>query len=218
MPQITSVEPQKKKAGRFNIYLDGQFVAGVSAQAVLENKLKAGQAISNQELSKIILKEELSKLTDRVLRFLAVRPRSEREVFDYLVKKISKDQNVHYSQAKDSLLIKQIIGKLKKYQYLNDIEFARWWINSRIRTNPKGPNLLKFELIKKGIDREIIDSALKLFPSQLVIAKKIIAKKLKAWQKLPNLEFKKKIYQYLASRGFDSETIRAVFANLNRKR
>lgn len=218
MPQITAIEPQKRKSGRFNLFVDGEFAAGVSEFILVQHNLKVGQSLSKDEISKIILKEETSKLMDKALRFLAVRPRSEKEVIDFLTEKIAKAGNVKYAQAKNSLLIGQIIGKLKKYKYLNDVEFAKWWVRSRIRSNPKSAIALKIELIKKGIDREIIDSALELLPDQLLIAQKIVDKRLRKWRILSNLELKKKVYQYLASRGFQSEVAKAVFANLAKRR
>lgn len=216
MLQITAIEPQKKIKGRLNLFINGQFAAGVSQLTALEYNLQVGKNLAQKELARIILKEEITKLTDKVLRFLAVRPRSEKEVIDYLVKKIAKTQNVKINQAKDSLLIAPIITKLKKYQYLNDRQFAKWWISSRERSNPKGALVLKAELIQKGIAKDIIESVLSNLPDQFATAKKLIQKKSKLWQKLSPLEFKRKIYQYLASRGFDYETIRRIVAFLGK--
>lgn len=218
MPQITAIEPQKKIKDRLNLFINGQFAAGVNQLTALEHNLQVGKNLAQKDLANIILKEEITKLTDKVLRFLAIRPRSEKEVVDFLVGKIAKKQNVKFTEARNSLLIAPIIVKLKKYQYLSDRQFAKWWVSSRERSNPKGALVLKAELTKKGIAKDIIDSVLADLPNQVNTAKKLIQKKIKLWQKLSPFEYKRKIYQHLASRGFDYQTIRQTLAFLTKNR
>ena len=87
MPQITSIEPQKKRSGRFNIFLDGEFAFGIDENVLVKNAIKKGQELSNVQIAKIIKDNELAKLFDKSLRFLSYRPRSEKETVDYLAKK-----------------------------------------------------------------------------------------------------------------------------------
>lgn len=218
MPQVTAIEPQKKRIGRFNIYLDGHFAFGVDENILVKNQLKVNRQLTDDQVLNLINQSILGKLTDQALRFLSYRPRSEKEVADYLVKKISQGEGLKYNQAKESPMIGKIIAKLTRYGYLNDHEFARWWFDSRMRARPKGPTLIKAELIKKGIDKEIIENVQDRSPDQVALAKKAVAKKLEKWQKLPQLEFKKKLYQFLLSRGFDYQTVAEVFAYLAKKR
>ena len=88
MPAITSVEPQKKKE-RFNIFVDGKFRFGLDAETLVKSGLKVGQEISEKEIEKLVLENEVRKLMDKALRFLSFRPRSESEVRQYLRKKLS---------------------------------------------------------------------------------------------------------------------------------
>ena len=218
MPQITSIEPQKRKTGRFNVFLDGNFAFGIDQFSLLESKLKVGKSLTDEEIKKIITKEEIAKLMDLATNFLSYRPRSEKETKDYLTKKISQKENITHIQAKDSPLISQIITKLKKYRYLNDFEFAKWWVDSRTRSRPKGPVLIKFELKRKGIEDNIVQKALSKVQDEGELAKHALQKKLKRWQKLSNFDFKKKVYQYLAARGFSFEAIKEAFAFYQKKR
>lgn len=217
MPQITSIEPQKKRKNRFNIFLDGSFAFAADENVLLKYRLKVGRQLLFSQVEKLIKENELGKLTDQSLRFLSFRPRSQKEVIDYLTKKIYQKENIKYSQAKESPLISQVIAKLKRYKYLDDFEFANWFVRSRIRSKPQGLSRIKFDLKRKGIDDEIINAAILKFPNETTLAKKVVEKKLAIWQKLPKQDFKKKIYQYLASRGFNFETIGQVFAFLEKK-
>jgi len=218
VPRITSVEPQKKRTNRFNIYLDGKFGFGIDAEMLLTNNIKIGQTLTQEKISSIISQEESAKLTDKVLNFLSYRPRSQREIIDYLTKKIKSSQNISYKEAHDSQIIKNIINKLEKYKYIDDLEFAKWWVLSRTRSRPKGPLVIKRELIAKGIDDTIIESVLSTYKNQTEIAKELIAKKIKNWQSLSYVQIKNKVYSYLANRGFEFDTIKEVIANFVKKR
>ena len=216
MPRITAIEPQRKQ-DRFNIYLDGKFTFGASTYSIFENKLEVGKNLSSQEIAKITQKELGTRLMDLAVKYLSFRQRSQKEVKDYLITKISKIEDIKFSQAKESPLIANILLKLKKYQYISDLEFAKWWLVSRTKSNPKGLRMIRLELKRKGISDEIIDHVMAGSLNEVDLARKVLAKKLKNWQKLPKLELKKKVYRLLASRGFTFDTIIEVFANLEKK-
>ncbi len=218
MPQITDISPQKKNKNRVNLFLDGKYAFSVSLENILKNKFKIGIELSNDDVTKSTNEESQQKYQDKVINFLSFRPRSEKEIRDYLAKKIAADSSISFSQAQNSSLIEKIFSKLKKYNYIDDVEFARWWLKSRSSSRPKGKNFIKIELIKKGISKQIIENVLKKAPNQLKLAEKAIEKKLNTWHNLPLFEQKRKIYNYLASRGFQQDVIEDIFAKLSKKR
>ena len=217
MPQITSIEPQKRRKGRFNIYVDGQFSFALDENLLAKYMLAAGKSLTANEIERLIGENEAGKLFDASLRFLSYRPRSEKEVGDFLVKKIARVENIKFNQASQSPVIPQIITRLKKQGFLNDEEFADWWVKARTGSQPKGSYLIKRELAGKGIDKDIIEKAISKITNQRELGYKVIHKKLETWKKLTNLELKKKIYEHLARRGFDSKTINEVIAQIVKK-
>ena len=217
MPQITSIEPQKRRKGRFNIYVDGQFSFALDENLLVKNMLAAGKSLTANEIERLIGENEAGKLFDASLRFLSYRPRSEKEVGDFLVKKIARVENIKFNQASQSPVIPQIITRLKKQGFLNDEEFADWWVKARTGSQPKGPYVIRMELLRKGVDKEIIEKAISKITNQRELGYKVIHKKLETWKKLTNLELKKKIYEHLARRGFDSKTINEVIAQIVKK-
>lgn len=217
MPQISSIEPQKKRKGRFNIFLDGKFAFGADESFLVKNHLQIGQELTGLVVEKYIKETELTKLFDASLRFLSFRPRSEKEVGEYLAKKISQKEGIKYQQAKESGQITQVIDKLKRYRYLDDLDFAKWWITARLKSNPKGQLFMKYELLKKGIAADIIENVLSRLPKESSLAQKALEKKLKIWKNLPPKELKRKTYVYLRARGFSYDTVEEVFAFLQRK-
>ncbi len=218
MPKVTDITPQKKKSDRFNIFLDDKFAFGINAEILLANGLKVGQILQEEKIAKIIKSEQGTKLLDLATNFLSYRPRSEKEVKEYLAKKISSKENIKFQEARESPQIDQIIQKLKKYKYLNDREFAEWFVASRTSSRPKGIALIKLELKSKGIAQDLINEILFSNVKEIDLAKKAIEKRLKRWQNLTTLEYKKKFYQYLANRGFGFEIIKEAFAFFSKKR
>ena len=212
--RITAITPQKKK-GRFNIFLDDKFAFGANLETIVENNLKVGALISVDKVNKIIGQEKSTKLLDLATRYLSYRPRSVKEVENYLASKIAKSEQIKFREAKESRQIPIIIQKLKRYKYLNDRQFAKWFFTSRAKSSPRGLAYVKMELKLKGIPADIIEG-LAVRSSELELAKKAVAKKLKRWQARPLIDFKKKFYSYLLTRGFSYDTIRELFANLTK--
>lgn len=218
MPQISEITKQKKRE-RFNIFLNGRFAFSVSNYSLLENKLTVGRVLDEEKITLIIAKEQIGNLTDLAVRFLSIRPRSEKEVKDYLAKKIAVKNEIKFSEAQISPLISQVIKKLKRYKYINDKDFAAWLLNSRLKSSsPRSLRLIKAELTIKGISPEIVEIVSQKTPNESEQARKALSKKIKRWDKLEALEFKKKAYSYLLSRGFDFDSVRDAVAFYTKKR
>jgi len=222
MPEVTAIEPQKKKPDRFNIFVDGEFRFGLDAETLVKSGLKIGQEISRKKIEKLVFENEIKKLMEKALRFLSFRPRSEREVRDHLRKKfpISIDsRNCRLRTFKFQISVSQIVDnvldRLKHLGYVDDLEFARWWIEQRQTHSPRGARLIRSELFQKGVAQEIID---KVLPEdeegEVEQALKTAQKKLRSYQKLDPREFKQKMGQYLARKGFDWEVVRETLNRL----
>ena len=101
-------------------------------------------------------------LTDKALRLLSYRPRSIREITQRLTK-TNADTNT----------INRVINNLIDQNLLNDQEFAKWWVEQRVKFRPRGNFALTQELAQKGIAREIIESVLLSPAAERQLAKKL---------------------------------------------
>lgn len=198
--------------------MDGKFIFAADESLLTKYPLNEGQYLTRNQVEKIVKETILGKLVDQALRFLSYRFRSEKEVADFLTKKISEKENIKFSEARESPVISQIITRLRKLKYLDDHQFAKWWIDSRIKSKPQGISLIKFELAQKGVDEQIILDELENYPDQLELAKTALTKKIGTWYKLSSLDLKKKIYSYLLRRGFNYEIAKSAFAFFDKKR
>jgi regulatory protein len=119
---------------------------------VVEEGLYTGQACPAELVARLQAGDEFQREYNRALNFLAVRPRSTAEVRERLRRK-----NV----APD--LIDAVIARLNRARYLDDAEFARYWIGERARSRPRGARLLRGELRNKGVSSTLIEEALTNF-------------------------------------------------------
>ena len=202
MPTITAFKPQKNQK-RVNIYIDGEFGFGLDLENFLKLGLKLNQELTTLEIEEIIKKAEFQKTFDKLLRFVIVRPRSEKAIKDYL-----KRKKVHES------LNEELFNRLNRLELINDTKFSKWWVDQRLVFKNKSKKDLKFELRAKGIKNEIIENTLEESEiDEVKIAKKLIEKKEYKWDKYEEKIKKQKIIQYLSGKGFGWDVIEKVISD-----
>lgn len=153
---------------------------------------------------------ETEKYLARVLRYLSYRPRSEKEIRDFLAKK-----------KLDVALQQKILTILKEQKLVDDEEFAKWWVEQRTVFRPKGVRLIKLELRQKGISQEIIESQISniQFPisNERERARKLVEKRITRYKGLPKQEKYQKLQRFLAARGFDFDVISDILKDINNR-
>jgi regulatory protein len=135
-------------------------------------------------------RSENEKSYHLVLKHLKYRPRSRAEIRNYLQGKSFSDKTII-----------QTIQQLEADGLIDDIKFARLWVENRRRLKPKGTIALKIELRRKGIDDEIIGLVLS-DDDEEKNAWTALASKARRWKDLDKAEMKKKAFTFLRSRGF----------------
>ncbi len=133
---------------------------------------------------------------DLCYRYLTLRNRSQKEIYDYLQKKNAEED-----------VVEKIIAKLIEQHFLDDEKFARSWVLSRARTKPKGRTVLVMELRQKGIAQDIIDKVLseesEEIPDELTQAKNIIARHMEKLDGFPRQAVYQKVGAFLMRRGYN---------------
>lgn len=143
---------------------------------------------------------------DKVLKFLSFRSRSEYEINFYMLRKGWGEE-----------IRNKILAKLKSLQLINDEEFAKQWIDHRTHGRPEGISLVKMELRRKGVDKEIIEKLLseeRGSEQETILAEKYGRGKMEKLKNLPVFEAKRKLYSALTMRGFNGGTVGKVIDKL----
>lgn len=199
---ITSIKPQRN-GKRVNVYLDSRFGFGIDLDNLVKLGIKVEKEFSEEEIAKIVKKAELAATYDKLLRFASLRPRSEKEVRDWL-----KRKKVHQS------LHKELFNRLKHLELVDDEKFAKWWVEQRQAFRPKSLRIMNYELRIKGIKKDTIEKVLgETKIDEEKIAKELLEKKAYKWKGLAGREARKKKTQYLVGKGFSWEVIEKILIN-----
>lgn len=134
--------------------------------------------------------------------FLKFRPRTEREMRDYLIRKKTPAD-----------LIEKIIDKLKESKFIDDREFIKWWVDQRSYFKPKGQFILKQELLRKGIAKDTIDDFFDNIQdnNEEGLAVKALEKKRPSLERLKGKERYQKAINFLLRRGFSFDSAKKAF-------
>lgn len=214
-PQITDITPQKKNPKRVNVYIDGSFSFALSQEAKITNKLKINDRLSGEKIEQLIFQDQVERLYDKTVQFLSYRPRSEKEIRDNLLQKLKKVDKGEEEKQSFAKSIDEVIGKLEKLSLINDKDFAIWWVEQRTKFKKASPRIIKTELYKKGIDKEIIEEVLtETEIDPFLLAQEAAKKKISSYQSLEVRLFKEKMGRYLAAKGFDWEVVKRVVDTL----
>ncbi|MFZ1258789.1 MAG: RecX family transcriptional regulator [Candidatus Saccharimonas sp.] len=214
--KITSISAQVRNPDRVNVSIDGKYRFSLDISQITDLGVKVGRELGEEELAELETESQFGKLYARALEYSLMRPRSVREVKDYLYRKTlttrrGKRQEVRgeveyktieipgYSPA----LAERVLQKLQHKCYVDDEKFARWWVENRNRTKGASLRKLTVELRTKGVTSEIIEQVVQDSPRtdeqelQTIIAKKR--------NRYPDDQ---KFTQYLARQGFNYDDIR----------
>ena len=206
---ITKIEPQKKDPSRVSVFIDGEFAFGLKYEDALFFRLREGNEILSQDYEKILNEIVLTSARDKALKYLGLRRRSRREIERYLKQKEFSDE-----------VINKTVEALKQYNYINDLEFAKAFINDGLRFNKWGIKKIKYELALKGVGGEIIEEAAEgseYSPDEVLAG--LIEKKLgRSGFTEQDEKEKKKLFNYLLNRGFPYEEISAAYREYVEKR
>lgn len=133
------------------------------------------------------------------LWYLSRQAQSEKQIRDKLSRKEFEGEEID-----------EAIKKLKDLGFVNDQKFAQDFVRQSKLGKPKGKHRLRLELIKKGIDKEIITEVLETGFSEgeqeelIDSAAKAYLKKIK---NLPREKAYQRLMGYLLRRGFDYEKV-----------
>jgi regulatory protein len=205
---ITDLTEQVHHRGRLNVYLDGCFAFGVSAEIAAAEGLRPGRVLSATDVARLLRADAVQAAREVALRFLSFRPRSEAEVRSYLERRKGYPPDV----------VMDVLAWLRDRGYIDDTAFAQFWVADRITYRPRGHRLLRAELRRKGVARETVEAALEpldLRDKALIEqAARMRLRRLAAADKADFQRFRTKIAAFLARRGFDYDDIAAIVRQL----
>ena len=200
MKKITALEVQRKNPNRVNIHLDGEFAFGLAR--ITAAWLKVGDTLSEEKIASLQAEDMRERALQQALLFLSYRARSEKEIRQNLKK---------HEYSEDA--IEHTMSRLRENRLANDNEFAQTWVENRNTFRPRSRRALTMELRQKGLDVETVNAAVSEV-DESALAYETARKRAPRLKGLEWSEFRKKLSEYLARRGFPYSVITSTVTQL----
>lgn len=191
MSVITEISPQNRNKNRCNVFVDGDFSFAVSIDLVVKYGLKKNFELDNKLKDEIIAEDSVLYAFSLSTAYLSRSLKTKKQVITYLKNKGFDDKIVYY-----------VIDKLKEYDFINDEEYVRRYLETYSAS--QGKRLADYKLMMKGISKNDIENVREFFNDDSKNnALRIAEKRLK--NKVISRELLSKTYRYLIGKGFSYE-------------
>ena len=161
---ITAAEERKK--GLTALYIDGEYAVSVDSLTFAGSAFRVGAEITDEQLYELIRLSDVNRAKEKALYLIEYRPRSRKEVEDKLVPLFGEDAS------------QSALSRLEELGLIDDEAFARRYARQLFENKHFPAKRVSFELMKKGIDRDIIDEIIEeLEPDPCEQIEIIISKK-----------------------------------------
>ena len=198
---ITKMECGKRNKERVNVYIDEEFAFSVDMEIIYKEGLKVKDSVDLERLKNIIDEDNYIKCKNAAIRIIERSYKSEKEIKDKLLKKEFDMKTVY-----------RTLSFLKEYNLIDDEKLVSMYVKDRLRN--QGDKKIKYSLMQKGINEEIIERELeKLNDDELEeMAYSLALKKYSVLSKKENDKYKlyQKLTRYLIGRGYGYDLVSRV--------
>lgn len=200
---ITSVMKQKNNPEMLRLYIDNEYAFSIPEEEYFKLNLYEQKELTQNGLDTIRQEAGIKLARKNGIRLLTARDRSEQEVRERLI-----------LQGFDADVAEEAVIQLISMGYINDSLFARKYVSDRLKLKPMSKKALSVELQKRGIKRELIDEVLgECELDEPSIAFRLAKKKFGKYDAAdPGVQ--KKIYSFLAYRGYSFDIIQDVLEQM----
>lgn len=143
---ITALEPRKKAMTA--VYIDGEFAMKLDTATLLENRIKVGTELTDEQLLQLIKKSDARRAKEKALYLIAHRDHSKKELQDKIRRTCSKEAAEAASE------------KMEELGLVNDGVYARRYAKELLKRKHMAPRGISNKLKEKGISPEIIDTVI----------------------------------------------------------
>jgi regulatory protein len=207
MPHITAITAARRHPGRFDVAVDGEQVATLSLETLERLHLAVGRSVDGLLEAMAAAAAQL-RVYDRALTMLAARARSSAELARLLVRKGEAKADVDLA-----------ITRLEEQGLLNDTAFAESFTRSRVLGAKHSRRRVQQDLARKGVPRTVGEAAIEtVFAQEGVDQREVVEaaarKKLRSLRGVEPMVRRRRLYAFLARRGYDADDVRSAMAAL----
>jgi regulatory protein len=205
---VTAIVANPRRNGRFDVYVDASLAATLSIEAIERLKIAVGTAVDARMEAALAREAAVVTIYDRALNMIALRARSAAELRRLLVRK-----------GEPADVVDVAIERLLRAGFLDDSSFARQFARSKTVGAGLSRRRVQQELARRGVARDIAESAIaEVFAEEQIddadTIDRVARKKVKSLARLDPQVQRRRLYAFLARRGYEMDdiarTIRAV--------
>lgn len=187
--------------GKVYIYLDSGDKFELTKPVFEDSRLKTGDEVSCAQKENLINKNEIFLIKASSLRMLERREHSVKELKDKLLKKGYSIDNVS-----------SVLENLVELNLLSDERFAEVFVRGRIKYKRKSPKSIYFELLKRGVAKELIENELQQLDEEVILdnARELARKKLRSLNNRNSENKLDKLRTHLAYKAYSTRIINQI--------
>jgi regulatory protein len=202
MGVVTGIVESHRKDGRYVVQVDGKAWATVSLDILDRLQLRVGSELTPAREGELQDAAAALQTYDRALNMLAFQARSARDLRRRLLQK--GEAQAHVDLA---------IERLAANGLVDDAQYARQLARSKVLGQGASKRRLQQEMFKRGVAREVADEAIdEVLEDEGVdqgeLVEQVARKKLRSLEKLDAPTRRRRLYAFLARRGYEGDDIR----------
>jgi regulatory protein len=204
---VTAIQGSQRGVGRFDLLIDGQPSARLSIDAIERLGLRVGMVVDEQMAARIGAEADLTRAYDRAMTMLAMRGRASGELRRLMMQK-----------GEPRLVAEAAIARLQQMGFVDDAAFSRHFVRFRASAGWSRRRIDR-ELGRRGVDRSTVADAIgevfadEGFDDRTTIHREA-EKKLRSLRNADAKTRRRRLYGFLARRGYDPDAIGEVLRQM----
>jgi len=199
--KVVKIEPDPKSRSRQIVTFDDGSSLSLDPSLVIKHGLRIGVEVEEDLVKEIAREDEIQRAKNYAFDLLVCR--------DY-----TKKQMIRKLKGKGFSLeaIQTVMETLERLGYIHDERYARNWVSSRLRNNPRGRSLLKEELLRRGVDKATVERVLDEIDesTEYQAALRSARKQMRRYRNLNKVVARRRLYSFLTRRGFELDLVKKV--------
>ncbi|MEM9996100.1 MAG: RecX family transcriptional regulator [Bacteroidota bacterium] len=207
---VTRLVQQQKNTDRVSVFLDGAFAFGLTKDLAVTEGLRKGRALTVAEQEALLVRDEGLRARRKALDVLSYKARTSSELRRKL-------RDTGFGEP----AIEAALARMEELGYLDDAAYAHAYAKGRFAGRGYGPQRIRSDLMKRGLDRRHIDAALADLAEPDDLVETALRHGRKRWDRLASesdpRKRTKKTYDFLLRRGYGFDTARRVVETLQQE-
>ncbi len=205
---ISAITPQKNRRQRYSVFVDDEFLVGVSESVLVEQNLHKGQKLTLEQFRNIQYAENYHFIRQYFLKLLGQRDHTRKELHQKARKKGIDDPST----------LEIVLDELEDKDWIDHNSFAESFIRDKFRFNQWGPYKIGRALQQKGIERSMAHRLTDEYFEEVDLFKTfsnlVEKKRYKFNRETDTFRKRKKVFDYLRRKGYHTQQINTYIDRL----